>query len=184
MSKFLALLLTSLLVALAYGAEGDAYVYRVSNGYNNEVRGKVSYRVEKAQGNRVETSVSPDNPASGSARTEVSGKDGNWIRRALASHDRAMAMAPSTPSFWNNRGLLHARRCDQEAALKDFDRAIGLNGNHAAAWVGRGGQGPAGAATPPPGFKTRCAVLGTGGRQTMPPPPPTRAGRSRATRWR
>ena len=37
MSKFLALLLTSLLVALAYGAEGDAYVYRVSNGYNNEV---------------------------------------------------------------------------------------------------------------------------------------------------
>ena len=88
MSKFLALLLTSLLVALAYGAEGDAYVYRVSNGYNNEVRGKVSYRVEKAQGNRVETSVSPDNPASGSARTEVSGKDGNWIRRALASHDR------------------------------------------------------------------------------------------------
>ena len=50
MSKFLALLLTSLLVALAYGAEGDAYVYRISNGYNNEVRGKVSYRVEKAQG--------------------------------------------------------------------------------------------------------------------------------------
>lgn len=88
MSKLLTSLLMALSIANAHAAQGDAYAYRVYNGYNNEVRGQLSYRVDKAPGDRIETSVTPDTPALGTARTDVSAKDGNWIRRVLPSHDQ------------------------------------------------------------------------------------------------
>lgn len=87
MSKLLMAILVTL-TGTAHAADGDTYVYRLSNGYNNEVRGKVTYRIEKTQGDRIESAVTTDTPAAGVARIEVSAKDGNWIRRALASHDQ------------------------------------------------------------------------------------------------
>jgi len=69
-------------------ATGDAYVYRVSNGYNNEVRGNISYRIEQTQADRVEVAVTTDTPSAGSARTEIYTKNGNWLRHPLASHDQ------------------------------------------------------------------------------------------------
>ena len=72
----------------AFAAAGDAYVYRISNGYNNEVRGKINYRVEKADADRVEVAVTTDTPSAGSARTEIYTKNGNWLRHPLASHDQ------------------------------------------------------------------------------------------------
>jgi hypothetical protein len=73
---------------LMAAANGDTYVYRISNGYNSEVRGKINYRVEKADADRVEVAVTTDTPSAGSARTEVYASNGNWLRRPLASHDQ------------------------------------------------------------------------------------------------
>lgn len=76
------------LATAATAATGDAYVYRISNGYNNEVRGKISYRIEKTEADRIEVAVTPDTPSAGVARTEVYTRNGNWLRRPLASHDQ------------------------------------------------------------------------------------------------
>ena len=95
------ILAIGLAAGVASAATGDAYVYRVSNGYNNEVRGKISYRVEKAQADRIEVSVTTDTPSAGSARTEIYTKDGNWLRHALVNHDqlRDYEFAPALPVY-------------------------------------------------------------------------------------
>ena len=72
----------------ALAATGDIYVYRISNGYNSEIRGTISYRVEKVDANRVEVAVTTDTPSAGVARTEVYTKEGNWLRHPLVNHDQ------------------------------------------------------------------------------------------------
>ena len=89
MLKISALIIAcSLFAAGATAATGDAYVYRVSNGYNNEVRGTISYRVEKVAADRIDVAVTTDTPSAGVARTESYTKDGNWLRHALVNHDQ------------------------------------------------------------------------------------------------
>jgi hypothetical protein len=95
--RLLIALTLSLFLAQAYAAAGDAYVYRVFNGYNNEVRGTVSYRIENAQADRIQAAVATDTPSAGSARTEVYTKNGNWLRHALASHDQVRNFEFSQP---------------------------------------------------------------------------------------
>ena len=82
-------------------AAGDTYTYRISNGYNNEVRGKIQYRVDKIDADRVAVSVTTDTPAAGAARTEVYTKDGNWLRHPLVNHDqlREYEFAPAYPAY-------------------------------------------------------------------------------------
>jgi hypothetical protein len=89
------------LASVALAAAGDTYVYRISNGYNNELRGKVSYRVAKVDADRVEVAVTTDTPSAGLARTEVYTKDGNWLRRVLVNHDqlREYDFAPALPVY-------------------------------------------------------------------------------------
>lgn len=69
-------------------AAGDVYVYRVVNGYNHEVHGKIEYRVEQVAADRIVMSVTTDMPAPGPARTEVYTSDGNWLRHPLINHDQ------------------------------------------------------------------------------------------------
>lgn len=69
-------------------AAGETYVYRVSSGYNNVVLGKIQYRVDKVDAERVDVSVTPDVPALGGARNEIYNRDGNWLRHALINHDQ------------------------------------------------------------------------------------------------
>ncbi len=88
MSRIFLSLLLCIAVVPAYAAAGDTYVYRVSNGYNQEVRGTISYRIQAAQGDRIEAAVATDTPSAGSARTEITTRNGNWLKRALASHDQ------------------------------------------------------------------------------------------------
>ena len=89
MLKLSALIVAACLAAdVAAAAAGDAYVYRVSNGYNSEVRGKISYRIEKSTADRIEVAVTTDPPSAGSARTEIYTGNGNWLRHPLASHDQ------------------------------------------------------------------------------------------------
>ncbi|MEO7728360.1 MAG: hypothetical protein ABIS45_13990 [Burkholderiales bacterium] len=102
MLKISVLIFATMLAAdLAAAAVGDAYVYRISNGYNNEPRGKISYRVDKAEADRVEMAVTTDTPGAGSTRTEVYTKNGNWLRHPLASHDqlRELEFATALPVY-------------------------------------------------------------------------------------
>jgi hypothetical protein len=72
--------------SVAAPVEGEKYVYRIVNGYNNEVRGQLYYQVGKVDPNAYIVSVTPDSPWGGVDRTEIYTTDGNWWRRPLASH--------------------------------------------------------------------------------------------------
>lgn len=80
---------------------GETYVYRLSNGYNNEPRAQISYRVEKVDAGLITVSVSTDSPAVETARTEIYTSTGNWLRRTLTSHDqpREFAFAPAFSAY-------------------------------------------------------------------------------------
>ena len=87
--------------AAASPAAGDTYVYRVFNGYNNEARGKIQYRVDQVDADRIVVSVATDIPALGLARTEVYTKDGNWLRHPVTNHDQPVdyEFAPVYPAY-------------------------------------------------------------------------------------
>ena len=69
-------------------AVGDLFVYQVTNGYNGEPRGTVTYRVDKVDAGRTEMTVTTDAPALGAAHTEIYAPDGNWIQHPLINHDQ------------------------------------------------------------------------------------------------
>ncbi len=80
---------------------GETYVYRLSNGYNNEPRAQITYRVEKVDADRVAVAVSADRPGVETARTEIYTSSGNWLRRTLTNHDqpREFEFAPAYPAY-------------------------------------------------------------------------------------
>jgi len=82
-------------------APGDAYVYRVINGYNKEVRGQIEYRVDRVDGERVTVVVTTRVPAPGNAYTEVVTRDGNWLRHPVVNHDQPVEyeFAPAYPAY-------------------------------------------------------------------------------------
>jgi hypothetical protein len=82
-------------------AAGDTYVYRVMNGYNNESRGQVSYRVDKAEADHIIMSVTADTPVLQHAPTEIDAPDGKWLRHALINRDQLVdyEFAPAYPSY-------------------------------------------------------------------------------------
>ena len=100
-------LLGALLVVLSAGATaaspaaGDTYVYRVLNGYNHEVRGQITYRVDKVEADRVTVSVAADNTALGMPHNEVYTLDGNWLRHPLINHDQPVEyeFSPAYPAY-------------------------------------------------------------------------------------
>ncbi len=86
----------------AIGAErppavGDAYVYRLLNGYNKGIRGQLRYEVARVEAGDVTVRVVPDNPGAGLPRTEIVTREGNFLRRVLDSHDAWMEYEFATP---------------------------------------------------------------------------------------
>ena len=65
---------------------GGAYVYRLSNGYNQEIRAQLRYEVASVDAAGVTLQMKPDHPNGGVRRTEVVDREGNFLRRALDSH--------------------------------------------------------------------------------------------------
>jgi hypothetical protein len=84
--------------ALAAGTPsvGDAYTYRLVNGYNKELQALVRYQVSGVEPDRVSYTVTPDQAAGGVERTEVYSRDGNWLRVPLESHGEAVEYAFAT----------------------------------------------------------------------------------------
>ncbi len=73
--------------AAASPAQGDTYIYRVINGYSNEMIGQVQYRVERIDADRLTVSVTTDVHSLGIGHTEVVTTQGNWLRHPLTNHD-------------------------------------------------------------------------------------------------
>lgn len=67
---------------------GDAYVYRLVNGYNKETRGQQRYEVARVEPDRITISVTPDNLEAGAQRTDVYTQEGNWLRHSMESHGK------------------------------------------------------------------------------------------------
>ena len=80
---------------------GDTYVYRVVNGYNNETRGQVSYRIDKAEADRIVMSVTTERPGVQLATTEIYTPDGKWLRHPVINRDQPVEyeFAPAYPSY-------------------------------------------------------------------------------------
>jgi len=88
-------------LAVAAPTVGDTYVYRVSNAYNNETRGQLTYRVDNIDSDRITVSVTPDQPSLGLPYTNVSTRDGNWLRHPLINHDASVeyTFSPAYPAY-------------------------------------------------------------------------------------
>lgn len=82
-------------------ASGDTYVYRVINGYNNETRGQISYRVDMTGADRIIMSVNADNPGLQIATTEIYTPDGNWLRHPVTNRDQPVdyEFSPAYPAY-------------------------------------------------------------------------------------
>ena len=71
-------------------AVGDRYVYRLTNGYNNELRGQLSQQVEKIEGGRVFLAVTFERSGSKNETTEIQTSEGYWLRHAITSRDQPL----------------------------------------------------------------------------------------------
>jgi hypothetical protein len=100
-SLFAVLLAVNAIAAVAAPAVGDTYVYRVINGYNNEVVGQETYRVERVDAGQVTVSATPDRPALGVPHTDILASDGNWLRHPLINHDVPVeyTFSPAFPAY-------------------------------------------------------------------------------------
>jgi hypothetical protein len=80
---------------------GDTYVYRIVNGYNNETQGQISYRVDKAEADRIVMSVTTERPGVQLATTEIFTPDGKWLRHPVINRDQPVEyeFAPAYPSY-------------------------------------------------------------------------------------
>jgi tetratricopeptide (TPR) repeat protein len=58
--------------------------------------------------------------------------------KAIADFDKAIALNPSYPSVYYNRGIAHAGKGNYDKAILDFDKSIALNPNHFEAYYNRG----------------------------------------------
>src|ERR1700682_2195966 len=57
---------------------------------------------------------------------------------AMNDYDRAIAISPGIPDFYNDRGILWLDLGNNERAMQDFDQAILLKSDFAIAYVNRG----------------------------------------------
>ena len=55
------------------------------------------------------------------------------LRDAISEQNAALALDPKNADDWNNLGVLHARNGDTASARRDFEHALILNPQHAAA---------------------------------------------------
>ena len=97
----IALVITLSLPAMAAPAAGDAYIYRLVNGYNGETVGNVRYEISDASTARgLVVSVTVDTPGIAMPRTEIVTPDGQWWRRPLDSHGLAIGyeFTPALPA--------------------------------------------------------------------------------------
>lgn len=89
---------TGLIAACSTGAlaTGDVYLYRLVNGYNNEVRAQIRYQVDRVDAGSVTLSVTPENAEGGVQRTDIYTREGNWLRRPMESHGQKVEYVFST----------------------------------------------------------------------------------------
>ncbi len=83
-------------MASAGPSVGDVHVYRLLNGYNQEVRGHIRNRVDKVDPSGVTVTATPDSPVAGMAHTKRYTKEGNWLKHPVESHGTKVTYKFST----------------------------------------------------------------------------------------
>jgi hypothetical protein len=84
-------------VIASAASAGDTFVFRVSNGYNSEARGRIQDRIDQINADRITVSTSTDIPALGLQQTAIYTKEGNWLRHTLTNHDQTVEYEFSPP---------------------------------------------------------------------------------------
>jgi hypothetical protein len=88
-------------LAASLPAAGDTYLYRIVNGYNQEVVGQIRYEVSTVDRGSVTLSVTPDSAYGGLPRTDVYTSEGNGLRHPVESHGQQVEyrFSPAYPAF-------------------------------------------------------------------------------------
>jgi hypothetical protein len=100
--------------AHAAPAVGETYVYRVVNGYNNEMVGYQQHEITAAGAAQAQAvSVTPDTRDLGLPRIEIYAANGQWLRHPLDNHGLATdyeftpalpaVQAPAAGTSWSVR---------------------------------------------------------------------------------
>jgi hypothetical protein len=130
---FAVLLAVNAIAAVAGPAVGDTYVYRVINGYNNEVVGHETYRVDRVDAGQVTVSATPDRPALGVAHTDILASDGNWLRHPLINHDVSVeyTFSPAFPAYVAplNAGQSWSTRVSATTPGRDRPSSVRVDGD-------------------------------------------------------
>ena len=125
----LAMLFTAPASFAATPAVGDAYTYRLTNGFTREIGGQIRYEVtaaSTAQGQVV--TVTTDSPLIGPDRTEIHTTDGQWLRRPLDSHgiNVEYEFSPALPSM--SSGKAWSTRVNAKVPSENASRSVRIDG--------------------------------------------------------
>ena len=120
-------------IAATTPAAGDAYVYRLVNGYNRETVGHVRHEftpATTAQG--LVVSVTVDIPSLGVPHTEIFTPDGLWLRHPLDNHGIAVdyEFTPALPVYLSplTPGKSWSVRVNAKAAGEYANRSVRIDG--------------------------------------------------------
>lgn len=113
-------------------AVGDAFTYRLVNGYNKEVRGQLLQEVTGTGSARVTYSVTPDSAMAGWPHTVVVTSEGNWLRNLVDSHGEKIeyVFASAYPAFVFplDAGKTWSLRVNATAAGAGRSRSVRVDG--------------------------------------------------------
>jgi predicted AlkP superfamily phosphohydrolase/phosphomutase/Tfp pilus assembly protein PilF len=81
---------------------------------------------ERAEALRLYERLVAEDPEDASLRASLAGVLGalGRLEEALAQLDRAIALEPANPEAYHNRGVIHERRGDPAAAVRDYETAL------------------------------------------------------------
>ena len=120
-------------IATTTPATGDAYVYRLVNGYNHETVGHIRHEVTEAtmaQGAVV--SVTVDKPSLGLSHTEIYTQAGQWVRHPLDNHGIAVdyEFTPALPVYLSPlvAGKSWSVRVNAKVPGENTNRSVRIDG--------------------------------------------------------
>ena len=120
-------------IAATTPAIGDAYVYRLVNGYNHETVGHIRHEVTEAtvaQGAIV--SVTVDKPSLGLPHIEIHTQAGQWMRHSLDNHGIAVEyeFTPALPVYLSPlaAGQSWSVRVNAKVPGENTNRSVRIDG--------------------------------------------------------
>ena len=120
-------------IAATAPATGDAYVYRLVNGYNSETVGHIRHEVTEARtAQGAVVSVTMDKPSLGLTYTEIHTPEGQWMRHPLDNHGIAVEyeFTPALPVYLSPlaAGKSWSMRVNAKVPGENTNRSVRIDG--------------------------------------------------------